>query len=176
MLDYLCTMWCYSPEQRTLQSKQRESQIQQFTAMGPQGGSACRANHFSMKNRFQIYYKVQSGNERLSHDNVIEFWLSRQCVIFIITQPYRPPRPVTAIALLYFKLFCIWMTKWKAYTEAIACWLTALVSACNFKFLCSTTIQNMKDLQSYGRRVRKHCCCCYIKNNCYCFHAYISWH
>jgi hypothetical protein len=28
--------------------------------------------------------------------------LSRQCEILNITQPYRPPRPVTGIALLYF--------------------------------------------------------------------------
>jgi hypothetical protein len=30
--------------------------------------------------------------------------LSRQCGLFYISQPYRPPRPVTRIALLYFTL------------------------------------------------------------------------
>jgi hypothetical protein len=31
--------------------------------------------------------------------------LSKQCGILSITQPYRPPRPVTGIALLYFSSF-----------------------------------------------------------------------
>jgi hypothetical protein len=32
--------------------------------------------------------------------------LSRQCEILNITQPYRPPRPVTGIALLYGDGMC----------------------------------------------------------------------
>jgi hypothetical protein len=33
--------------------------------------------------------------------------LSRQCWIINISQPYRPPRPVTGIALLYSSLFFV---------------------------------------------------------------------
>jgi hypothetical protein len=32
--------------------------------------------------------------------------LSKQCGIFNISQPYRPPRPVTGIALLYGDEVC----------------------------------------------------------------------
>jgi hypothetical protein len=31
--------------------------------------------------------------------------LSRQCLIFNILQPYRPPRPVTGIALIYIYIY-----------------------------------------------------------------------
>jgi hypothetical protein len=43
--------------------------------------------------------------------------LSRQCRIFIISQPYRPPRHVTGIALLYGAWVCfLWGTNWTVST------------------------------------------------------------
>jgi hypothetical protein len=43
--------------------------------------------------------------------------LSGQCVIFNISQSYRPPRPVTGIALLYFYSYSIHPTRSFAHLE-----------------------------------------------------------
>jgi hypothetical protein len=44
-------------------------------------------------------------------------WLSRQCEILNISQPYRPPRPVMRITLLYGEGVCfLWGTNWTVST------------------------------------------------------------
>jgi hypothetical protein len=66
-------------------------------------------------NQRQTYFswKVQNG-QCVGQATLPPFlsWLSRQCGILNISQPYRPPRPVTGITLLFY-MYMMFVPHWK---------------------------------------------------------------
>jgi hypothetical protein len=67
----------------------------------------------SNRSKQKCFWGVKRGQHVKSATSPSANRLSRQCGIPNISQPHRPPRPVTGIALLYGEEVCfLWGTNW----------------------------------------------------------------
>jgi hypothetical protein len=100
------THLCYKPESRGFETRWGECNFSIYlilpAALGPGAYSASNRNEYhKMKNT--CFWGVKCGRcIGLTTLPPSVSRLSRQCGILNISQPYRPARPVTGIALLFF--------------------------------------------------------------------------
>jgi hypothetical protein len=83
-------------------------------ALGTGIHSAPNRNEYQKHKKY--FWGVQRGRcVRLTSPAAVK-WLSRQCGVLCISQTYRPPRPLTEVALLYFtSQRKHWMGNWNGY-------------------------------------------------------------
>jgi hypothetical protein len=73
---------------------------------GPGVYTSCNRNEYQkifLGEKRSQFIRLKTLPPSVSH-------LSRKCGILDISQPFRPPWPVTGIALVYFLLFCLGRT------------------------------------------------------------------
>jgi hypothetical protein len=121
-------------------------------------GSLSLLTEMSIKNRKKCFWGVERGwCTGLITLPLSVSRLSRQCGILNISQLYRPPQPVTGIALLSFRFFCIlvsgllfFITMFTAYFPVISFWQRLVSGIYIGVFLMTWVIQLLRLALSKG--------------------------